>query len=97
MNGLLEDPKIWDNAKKAQELGKEKRSLELVVHNLQNLENGLKDSQELFEMAREEADDDTLLSIDTDTQAIEAKIAEMEFRRMFSGELDSANCLIETQ
>ena len=97
MNGLLEDPKIWDNAKKAQELGKEKRTLELVVHNLQNLENGLKDSQELFEMAREEADDETLLSIDADTLNIETKIAEMEFRRMFSGELDSANCFIEFQ
>lgn len=97
VNGLLEDPKIWDNVKKAQELGKEKRSLELIVHNLQNLEASLKDSQELFEMAREENDDDTLLSVDADTQAIETKIAEMEFRRMFSGELDGANCFIEFQ
>jgi peptide chain release factor 2 len=97
VNGLLEDPKIWDNVKKAQELGKEKRSLELIVHSLQNLEAGLKDSQELFEMAREENDDDTLLSVDADTQAIETKIAEMEFRRMFSGELDGANCFIEFQ
>lgn len=97
VNGLLEDPKIWDNAKKAQELGKEKRSLELIVHNLQNLEAGIKDSQELFEMAREEADDDTLLSVDADTLAIEKQIAEMEFRRMFSGELDGANCFIEFQ
>ena len=97
VNGLLEDPKIWDNAKKAQELGKEKRSLELIVHNLQNLEAGLKDSQELFEMAREENDDDTLLSVDADTLTIEKQIAEMEFRRMFSGELDGANCFIEFQ
>jgi len=67
------------------------------VLNLQNLENGIKDSLELFEMAREEGDDDTLQSIDADTQAIETKIAEMEFRRMFSGELDSANCFIEFQ
>jgi peptide chain release factor 2 len=97
VNGLLEDSKIWDNAKKAQELGKEKRALELVVHHLQALENSLKDSQELFEMAREEADDDTLLSVDADTLSIETKIAEMEFRRMFSGELDAANCFIEFQ
>jgi peptide chain release factor 2 len=97
VNGLLEDPKVWDNAKKAQELGKEKRTLELVVHNLRDLESSIKDSQELFEMARDEGDEDTLLSIDTDTQAIETKIAEMEFRRMFSGELDSANCFIEFQ
>ena len=97
MNGLLEDPKVWDNAENAQKLGKEKRSLELIVHSLQNLESSIKDSQELFEMAREEGDDDTLLSVDADTKTIEQQIADMEFKRMFSGELDSANCFIEFQ
>ncbi len=93
----MEDPNIWNNAEKAQKLGKEKRSLELIVHNLQSLETNLKDSQELFEMAREENDDDTLLSVDADTLVIEQQIADMEFKRMFSGELDAANCFIEFQ
>ena len=43
VNGLLEDPNIWNDAEKAQKLGKEKRSLELIVHNLQSLETNLKD------------------------------------------------------
>ena len=94
---MLEDPKVWDNAEKAQKLGKEKRSLELVVHNLQNLEAGIKDSQELFEMAREENDDETLQSVEADSLKIETQIADMEFKRMFSGELDGANCFIEFQ
>lgn len=97
VNGLMEDPKIWDNAEKAQKLGKEKRSLELIVHNLQSLESNLKDAKELFEMAREESDDDTLMSVDADTQALEKQIEDMEFKRMFSGELDGANCFIEFQ
>ncbi len=97
VNGLLEDPKVWDDAEKAQKLGKEKRTLELVVNSLRQIEAGLKDSRELFEMAREENDDATLLSIDADTSSIEKTIAEMEFRRMFSGELDSANCFVEFQ
>jgi peptide chain release factor 2 len=97
VNGLLEDPKVWDNAENAQKLGKEKRSLELVVHNLQNLESGLKDARELFDMAREENDDDTLLSVDADSKLLEKQIEDMEFKRMFSGELDSANCFIEFQ
>jgi len=97
VNGLLEDPKVWDNAENAQKLGKEKRSLELVVNNLQSLESGLKDARELFEMAREENDDDTLMSVDADTKTLEKKIEDMEFKRMFSGELDSANCFIEFQ
>lgn len=97
VNGLLEDPKVWDDNKKSQALGKEKRALELVVHSLQSVENSLNDSRELFEMAREENDDDTLLSVDEDTQAVEKQVAEMEFRRMFSGELDANNCFIEFQ
>ena len=94
---MLEDPKIWDNAEKAQKLGKEKRALELVVLNLQALEAGIKDSQELFEMAREENDDETLQSVEADSLKIETQIADMEFKRMFSGELDGANCFIEFQ
>lgn len=97
VNGLLEDPGIWNNTEKAQKLGKEKRELELVVSNLQALESGLNDSRELFDMAREENDDDTLLSIDADSQVLEKQIAEMEFRRMFSGAMDANNCFIEFQ
>jgi peptide chain release factor 2 len=97
VNGLLEDPNVWNNAEKAQKLGKEKRELELVVNNLITLENGISDSRELFDMAREENDDDTLLSVDSDSKAIEMQIADMEFKRMFSGELDNANCFIEFQ
>ncbi len=94
---MLEDPKVWDDNKKSQALGKEKRALELVVHSLQAVESSLNDSRELFEMAREENDDDTLLSVDVDSQAVEKQVAEMEFRRMFSGELDPNNCFIEFQ
>ena len=97
VNGLLEDPNVWNDAEKAQKLGKEKRSLELVVHNLQSLEAGIKDAQELFEMAREENDDGTLTSVSEDSLALEKQIAEMEFQRMFSGELDGANCFVEFQ
>jgi len=97
VNGLLEDPKIWDDNAKSQKLGKEKRELELVVNTLIGVESGLKDAQELFEMAREENDDDTLLSVAADSQALEKQISEMEFRRMFSQPMDPNNCFIEFQ
>lgn len=97
VNGLLEDPDVWNNPEKAQKLGKEKRDLSLVVENLIDLESGIQDSLELFAMAREENDDDTIFSIDADSKALETRIAEMEFRRMFSGELDANNCFIEFQ
>ena len=97
MNGLLEDPNVWNDAEKAQKLGKEKRELDNVVSTLERVQQSLNDSAELFAMAREENDDDTLLSIDADTRAIEEIIAEMEFRRMFSQPMDMNNCFIEFQ
>ena len=97
VNGLLEDPNIWNNALKAQKLGKEKRELELVVNNLLTIESNISDALELFEMAREESDDDTLISVETDSRVLETQIAEMEFRRMFSGPMDANNCFIEFQ
>ena len=97
VNGLLEDPKIWSDNAKSQALGKEKRELGLIVESLTNLQAGLKDAQELFDMAKDENDDETLFSIAVDTEALEKQIAEMEFRRMFSGPMDANNCFIEFQ
>ncbi len=48
-------------------------------------------------MARAEADDGTLLSVASDTQGLESTVAEMEFRRMFSGEMDPNNCFLDIQ
>ena len=74
MNGLLEDPKVWNDNAKSQALGKEKRELGLIVESLNSLQIGLKDAQELFDMAREENDDDTLFSLATDSEAPEKQI-----------------------
>lgn len=88
---------MWNDSAKAQKLGKEKRELELIVTTLKNLDQSIADSRELFEMAREEGDDSTLLSISNDSKELEKKIEEMEFRRMFSQPMDANNCFIEFQ
>jgi peptide chain release factor 2 len=93
----LEDPKIWDDQKRAQELGKERKALEGVVGTLTKLDAGLRDSGELFEMARADADDATLEAVATDVAAIEKGTADLEFRRMFSDPLDPANCFFDIQ
>jgi peptide chain release factor 2 len=97
VNGLLEDPNIWNDAAKAQKLGKEKRELDTVVTTLKNLEQSLSDSRELFEMARDENDDESLLSIANDSKELEKQIEAMEFRRMFSQPMDANNCFVEFQ
>jgi peptide chain release factor 2 len=71
--------------------------LEGVVLNLQQVESTLNDASELIEMALAENDDDSLLSINKDIQRMEKLVSEMEFRRMFSGEMDANNAFIEIQ
>jgi peptide chain release factor 2 len=94
---ILEDPNIWNEAKRAQELGRELKSLESVVITLNNIEQSLNDTGDLFEMAREENDDDTLNAVSADIDGIEKQVAAMEFRRMFNNPLDPNPCFIEIQ
>jgi len=93
----LEDPAIWEDAKRAQELGRERRTLESIVFTLNGLDQGLHDSADLFEMAKEEGDDDTLESVGQDAEKLEKTVAEMEFRRMFSHPMDPNNCFLDIQ
>ena len=88
---------MWSDSKRAQELGKERKALEYTVHSLTSLASDLRNAQDLFEMARDETDDATLHAVGSDTQGLENTVAEMEFRRMFSGEMDANNCFLDIQ
>jgi len=78
-------------------MGREKKSLEGVVHTLQKAEADLRDMNELFEMGKEEGDDATLEAVIADTDEIRKVIELMEFRRMFSNPMDPNNCFIDIQ
>ncbi|MBC2731662.1 MAG: peptide chain release factor 2 [Thiobacillus sp.] len=58
---------------------------------------GLKDAAELFEMAREENDDDTLAAVQSDIAGIEKDVSTLEFRRMFNNPADPSNCFVDIQ
>ena len=64
---------------------------------LNTIEQNLNDTRDLFEMAREENDDDTLSAVSADIDGIEKDVAAMEFRRMFNNPQDPNPCFIEIQ
>ncbi|PMS33947.1 peptide chain release factor 2 [Trinickia symbiotica] len=97
VNKELEDPNVWNDSKHAQALGREKKSLEAVVLTLASLDNDLRDAQDLFEMARDENDDDTLVACEADAASLEHRVADMEFRRMFANPADPNNAFIDIQ
>jgi peptide chain release factor 2 len=88
---------VWSDSKRAQELGREKKSLEAVIATLGRVNSGLADSAELFELARADKDEATLLAIFSDVEKLEKEVAALEFRRMFSNPLDRNNCFIDIQ
>ena len=97
VNGELEDPEVWNDPKRAQDLGKEKKSLENIVHTLIKIDGDLTDTRDLFAMAREEKDEETLEAIEADAETIKGLVEGMEFRRMFSNPMDPNNCFIDIQ
>jgi peptide chain release factor 2 len=94
---LSEDPGIWSDAKRAQDLGRERKSLETIVLALEKLGGDLNDARELFEIAKAERDTGTLESIDGDARRLEKIVADLEFHRMFSNPMDPNNCFLDIQ
>ena len=68
-----------------------------VVDTLERLDQGLAEKDELLEMAAEEDDEDTVAAIEKETAALEQDVERLEFRRMFSGEMDPANAFVDIQ
>jgi peptide chain release factor 2 len=97
LNRELEDPKLWENPQRAQELGKEKKALEALVGTLGRVGSGLTDAAELFQLARAENDDATVMGVSADVDKLAKDVATLEFRRMFSNPLDPNNCFVDIQ
>ncbi len=78
-------------------MGKERGQLEIVVDTIKDLEQGLADAEELLQMAVEENDEATVATVAEDLADFEERVAGLEFRRMFSGEMDSNNAFLDIQ
>ena len=93
----LEQPEVWNDPERAQKLGKERSLLEKVVETISELDEALADAADLLEMAVEESDESAVAEIETDLEGMEARVADLEFRRMFSGEMDASNAFLDIQ
>jgi peptide chain release factor 2 len=93
----LQAPAIWDTPKIAQELGKEKVSLERIVNSIDALESQLQDAEELLELVKEERDEHTAQAVKMDLSRVEKLVESLEFQRMFSGNTDHCNAFLDIQ
>ncbi|WP_225181481.1 peptide chain release factor 2 [Pectobacterium aroidearum] len=97
VNAELEQPDVWNEPERAQALGKERSSLEAIVDTIDQLTQGLEDVAGLLELAVEEDDEDTFNDTTVELDALENKLGQLEFRRMFSDQYDSADCYLDIQ
>jgi peptide chain release factor 2 len=93
----LGEASVWDKPEYAQALGKERAGLEAVVHTIKTLDKGVNDVREILDLAQEEGDADLLAEADKDLDSLSAQLEQLEFRRMFSGEMDENNAYLEIQ
>lgn len=88
---------MWNAPTRAQELGRERSALESVVATIDKLTSGADDAETLLEMAVEESDESTVAEVESEIDSLIADIDKLEFRRMFSGEMDENNAYLDIQ
>jgi peptide chain release factor 2 len=93
----LAEPDVWNKPEIAQGLGRERSALEIVVKTIEDLDSGVADSYELLDMAVKDNDTDILADVEKEILLLEQQLAKLEFRRMFSGEMDQNNAFLEIQ
>jgi len=93
----LEQPDIWSNPQRAQDLGRERARLETEVGTLTSLATELAEALELLGLAKEENDADVVKSVSGDLGRLEKQLGDLEFQRMFSGEMDANNSFMDIQ
>lgn len=78
-------------------MGRERAQLEQIVVTLDDIQSGLDDADELLALAIDENDADTVDELAGDLSDFEQRIALLEFRRMFSGEMDLNSAYLDIQ
>ncbi|KRB04539.1 peptide chain release factor 2 [Lysobacter sp. Root690] len=78
-------------------MGRERAALEKVVNGIRTLTEGLLGGLELLELAEMEDDESTALAVVEDVERYAKEVEKLEFRRMFSGQMDSASAFVDIQ
>ncbi|HUY84687.1 MAG TPA: peptide chain release factor 2 [Steroidobacteraceae bacterium] len=93
----LEQPGVWNEPERAQELGRERARLVEVVGTIERLDRGLGDAGELLELAAAEGDLGAAAGVESDVARLAADVERLEFERMFPGPMDSHNAFLDIQ
>ena len=97
VNLELENPELWNNPELATQISKEKSVLDGIIGVIDGLNATLEDAAAMLDLAVEEGDESLLADVQSELDAARAKVEDLEFKRMFSGEMDANNCYLDIQ
>ncbi len=91
---IEQDPLFWEDAKNAGVIQKEKTKLTNMYKKYKLAKSALDDAKELYDIATEEKDEDTVNSLIEDAKNLEEHITSLEITIMLSEEHDSLNAIV---
>ncbi len=91
---LEQNPSFWEDAKKASSIGKEKTALKSMLEKYENAKNAVDDASDLYEMAQEEGDEETINSLYSEASSLEDLVTKLEISMMLSGSDDSKDAIV---
>ncbi|MHB1586502.1 MAG: peptide chain release factor 2 [Acidiferrobacteraceae bacterium] len=94
---LLEQPDLWNQPERAQELGRERARLEGEIGAVVSVETGLDEAEALLELAKSEHEEALVPDIEREIGRLATHLEAMEFKRMFAGEMDQRNAFLDIQ
>ncbi len=92
IDGLMSQPDFWNDQARAQAVIAERKTLKSVLDPLEELNRALEESEEFFQMAVEEDDEETLAEIGETIADLPGRIASLETMALLSHRGDSEGC-----
>ena len=91
---LENDQEFWNDAANAAAVQKEKTQLERKLRKYQDAASALSDAKELYEMATDENDEETINTLYSEAENLENYVRQMEISVLLSGETDPNNAIV---
>ena len=91
---LENSQEFWEDVKEAAVVQKEKTQCERKLDKYGVAKEAIDDAKELYDMAKEENDEESIASLYQDASNLEALIQKMELEVLLSGETDSNNAIL---
>ncbi|WP_297327556.1 peptide chain release factor 2 [uncultured Bartonella sp.] len=95
LNERAEDPTLWENAEKAQELMRERQRLDDGVNNIKHLTQALNDNVELIAMGEEEGDETIIKDAENAIYSLKGELDKRQIEMLLSGEVDANDTYLE--